>query len=157
MMEEEKEDGERVFFRIGELAERADLSKRSLRYYEELGLLSPSDCTEGGFRLYKREDLHRVRVIKSFKTLGFSLEEIGRILESEKNFSQEEGEELDKEKELEFSTSVLEKQLSLLEGRIEQLEEKKGEVKGALETLKRCRECSQESCPPQCSNREAFL
>jgi len=59
---------------IGELAERTGLSHRTLRHYDETGLLRPSGRSDGGFRLYTDEDLERL-------LLGFSLEEMMRLLE----------------------------------------------------------------------------
>lgn len=44
-------------FQIGELSEKAGVSKRTIRYYEELGLIKPSRITSGGFRLYSINDM----------------------------------------------------------------------------------------------------
>lgn len=66
---------------IGELAERvADMSLRTIRHYEETGLLKPSGRTAGGFRLYTERDLQRLLVIRRMKPLGYSLEEMGELL-----------------------------------------------------------------------------
>lgn len=66
---------------IGELAERTGLSHRTLRHYDETGLLRPSGRSDGGFRLYTAEDLERLLLIRRMKPLGFSLEEMMRLLE----------------------------------------------------------------------------
>jgi MerR family copper efflux transcriptional regulator len=66
---------------IGEAAERAGLSIRTIRHYEEAGLVIPSARSEGGFRLYTEPDLDRLRVIKRMKPLGFTLEEMRDLLE----------------------------------------------------------------------------
>jgi DNA-binding transcriptional MerR regulator len=72
------------FLQIGEAAERTELTQRTLRYYEEKGLLSPPTRMEGGFRLYSQADLERLERIKQFKDLlGFSLADIKEMLESE--------------------------------------------------------------------------
>ena len=65
---------------IGELAERTGLSLRTIRHYDEIGLLKPSGRTEGGFRLYTGSDLERLLVIRRMKPLGFSLEEMAELL-----------------------------------------------------------------------------
>lgn len=65
---------------IGELAERSEMSLRTIRHYDETGLLRPSGRTEGGFRLYTVRDLERLLVIRRMKPLGFSLEEMGDVL-----------------------------------------------------------------------------
>lgn len=70
--------------RIGEAAEQAGVSCRTLRYYEELGLLAPSQHSAGGARRYRPDDLARlVRIRELQELLGFDLGEIGEILRSE--------------------------------------------------------------------------
>ena len=65
---------------IGQLADRTGLSLRTIRHYDEIGLLKPSGRTEGGFRLYTSTDLERLLVIRRMKPLGFSLEEMAELL-----------------------------------------------------------------------------
>ncbi len=65
---------------IGELAERVNLSLRTIRHYDEVGLLKPSGRSEGGFRLYTQADLDRLTLIRQLRPLEFSLEEMGEIL-----------------------------------------------------------------------------
>jgi DNA-binding transcriptional MerR regulator len=65
---------------IGEAAERVGLSIRTIRHYEEAGLVVPSARSDGGFRLYTEPDLDRLRVIKRMKPLGFTLEEMRDLL-----------------------------------------------------------------------------
>lgn len=67
---------------IGEVAERAGLSLRTVRYYEEQGLIAPEGRTEGGFRLYTGEHVDRLLLIKHMKPLGFSVHEMRELLES---------------------------------------------------------------------------
>ena len=70
--------------RIGEAAERARVSPRTLRYYEELGLLRPARYSAGGARRYAEEDVERLRRIRELQELlGFDLGEIGDILRNE--------------------------------------------------------------------------
>jgi DNA-binding transcriptional MerR regulator len=72
------------FLQIGEAAERAKLTQRTLRYYEEKGLLAPPTRMEGGFRLYSPEDMERIERIRQLKELlGFSLAEIKEMLDAE--------------------------------------------------------------------------
>lgn len=66
---------------IGELAEATGLSLRTIRHYDEIGLLPASTRTEGGFRVYTQSDLERLLVIRTMKPLGFSLEEMTELLE----------------------------------------------------------------------------
>ena len=65
---------------IGELADRVGLSLRTLRHWEEAGLVSPSGRTEGGFRLYSEADAARVLIIRSLKPCDFSLDELKRLM-----------------------------------------------------------------------------
>ena len=66
---------------IGELAEATGLSLRTIRHYDEIGLLPASTRTEGGFRVYTQSDLERLLVIRSMKPLGFTLEQMAELLE----------------------------------------------------------------------------
>jgi MerR family transcriptional regulator, repressor of the yfmOP operon len=69
---------------IGEAAVRSGVSERALRYYQELGLITPSGCTPGGMRRYSEEDLARVAHLRELQTLlGFNLEEIKEIFANE--------------------------------------------------------------------------
>lgn len=65
---------------IGELAERTELSLRTIRHYDQVGLLTPTGRTEGGFRLYTDDDMSRLLVIRRMKPLGYSLEQMGDVL-----------------------------------------------------------------------------
>lgn len=66
--------------RIGELAERAGVTPRTIRYYEDLGLLSPSERQGKGFRYYTEVELAKLRKIDALKALGLSLEEIRSVI-----------------------------------------------------------------------------
>jgi DNA-binding transcriptional MerR regulator len=65
---------------IGETAQLAKVSVRTLHHYDQLGILSPSARTEAGYRLYDLDDIERLHRVLVFRELGFSLEEIGRIV-----------------------------------------------------------------------------
>ena len=65
---------------IGEVAARTDLSLRSLRHWEEVGLLKPSGRSDGGFRLYTEADVDKILVIRRMKPLGFSLDEMKAVM-----------------------------------------------------------------------------
>jgi len=65
---------------IGEVAEQTGLSLRTIRYYEEVGLVTPSSRTVGGFRLYTETDVARLRLVKRMKPLEFSLDEMKDVL-----------------------------------------------------------------------------
>lgn len=70
--------------KIAEVADELGLTTRAVRYYEELGLLKPAARSEGSYRLFDDDDLERLRFIRGLRDdAGFSLAEIGRMLEDE--------------------------------------------------------------------------
>lgn len=71
-----------AMLQIGQLAERVGLSLRTVRYYEETGLLEPARRTDGGFRLYTDEHVARLELIKRMKPLGFTLEQMRELLDA---------------------------------------------------------------------------
>jgi DNA-binding transcriptional MerR regulator len=66
-------------FDIAELARQAGVSARTIRYYEELGLVRASSRGPGGRRLYDADAAERLRFIARLKTLGLTLDEIGAL------------------------------------------------------------------------------
>ncbi|MEA1923977.1 MAG: MerR family transcriptional regulator [Pseudomonadota bacterium] len=66
-------------YRIGEIGKLLDLSTRTIRYYEEIGLLNTVKRIEGGRRIFTDEDLRRLRFIKKLKLLGLSLGEMAEL------------------------------------------------------------------------------
>lgn len=66
--------------RVGEVAERLGVSPRTIKYYEELGLIVPEGRSAGGFRLYGEDDIRRLERIVKMKGMGFSLAAIREIL-----------------------------------------------------------------------------
>ena len=76
---------------IGELAEKTGLSLRTIRHYDEVGLLKPTGRTDGGFRLYTHGDFIRLMLIRRMKPLGFSLEEMTDLLRVIDTLSRSDG------------------------------------------------------------------
>ena len=66
---------------VGELAQQTGLTIRTLRYYDEIGLLKPSLHTEAGYRVYTTTDLGRLQQVLLLRQLGFSLAEVRRCLD----------------------------------------------------------------------------
>ena len=66
--------------RVGEVAERLGVSPRTIKYYEELGLVEPEARSPGGFRLYGEEDVLRLERILRMKGMGYSLAAIRELL-----------------------------------------------------------------------------
>lgn len=70
--------------KIGGLAKRAGLTVRTLHHYDAIGLLSPSDRSERGYRLYNRSDVARLHQIQAIKQLGFPLSDVREMLSGDK-------------------------------------------------------------------------
>src|SRR2546429_3866230 len=77
-------DDEQTYYTIEQVATRTGMTKRTLRYYEEVGLLAPTDRTEGNYRRYSEVDVQHLERIKELRDLlGFSLSDIREILSAE--------------------------------------------------------------------------
>ena len=75
-------DGRNGGYSIGEAARRAGVSVRTLRHYDQIGLLRPSRVTQAGYRVYDEDALLRLEQILFFRELGFPLGEIGRLMQN---------------------------------------------------------------------------
>jgi DNA-binding transcriptional MerR regulator len=75
-------DATEKLLQIGDVAERVGLSLRTVRYYEEQGLLTPESRTAGGFRLFSERQVDRLALIKQMKPLGFSIQEMRELLDA---------------------------------------------------------------------------
>jgi DNA-binding transcriptional MerR regulator len=75
---------------IGELAKKLEITTRTIRYYEEIGLMGPPERLGGGTRMYNRDDVLRLKFILKLKELGISLKEMQELAENfdinEQNF-----------------------------------------------------------------------
>lgn len=129
-------------FQIGEVARRTGVTQRTLRFYEERGLLTPSDRMEGGFRLYSEADIERIRMIKRLQDLlGFKLAEIKELVEAEEvraqlRATQRPGRDLPERRErVELVRNALRTQLDVVEPKLEQLEAMKSQLRERLASM----------------------
>ena len=70
-------------FSTGELAKAAEVSVRTIQYYDQRGILTPSEVTEGGRRIYHDSGLERLQVICFLRDLDFSINQIKKLLQEE--------------------------------------------------------------------------
>ncbi len=66
--------------RIGEAAKRSGMAAKTIRFYEEAGLIEPAPRTGSGYREFSDDDVRRLRFIHRARNLGFNLDEVGRLL-----------------------------------------------------------------------------
>lgn len=124
------------FFRIGEAAERTGLTQRTIRYYEELGLLAPPVRTQGDFRLFSESDITRLNEISRLKQLlGFTLAEIKKIVDGEEVLVQLRSQYRATEDAaerlalLEDALRLTDAQLDLIEAKVSQMRDLQVELK----------------------------
>lgn len=118
------------YLQIGEAAEAAGLTQRTLRYYEEKGLLQPPTRMDGGFRLYSQEDMERIERVKQLKELlGFSLAEIKEMLDAEDVRLQiraewrKDADAAEKAEKLRRARDVTRQQLALIDSKMARMNE----------------------------------
>jgi DNA-binding transcriptional MerR regulator len=128
---------------IGEVAERTGVTQRTLRFYEEKGLLTPPTRMEGGFRLYSEEDVQRVERIRQLQSLlGFALAEIKEMVEAEEIKGQiragwrQESDAAEKREKILKAQAVTEKQCMIIRQKVEQLQEMQAGLEHKLETYR---------------------
>ncbi len=107
------------YYKIGEISKLYQIGPDSLRYYEELGILTPKRA-ENGYRMYGLHDLWRLNVIRDLRRLDFSMEQIGEYM---------------KNRSVDTTKELLKKEISLIEEKISLLENLKSDVSERLDKL----------------------
>jgi DNA-binding transcriptional MerR regulator len=121
--------------KIGDFARLANTNLRTLRYYEEIGLLQPATRSTGGFRFYRREDLDRLRMVNRLQELGLELARIRELMVTRGNGLAHR----------EFVARVrqaLTEQAQLIEARITSLGQQQKGLEEALAKLEECTPCN---------------
>ena len=137
----ERED---PYLQIGEVAERTSVTQRTLRFYEEKGLLKPPSRMDGGFRLYSEADVKRVNQIRRLQDLlGVALADIKEMVDAEEmlreiraQYNPESG-VAEKRRQLEKATEVVQAQYAIVQQKMEQMHEMKSQLEERLATFKR--------------------
>ena len=137
-------------YRIGELAKRAGKTVRTIHFYEELGLLQPTERSPGGFRMYNDEALNRIQWIEQIQDLGFSLVDIRQFLEG--LHSQKTGPE-----SMNMLQGFYKEKLEQTRATIEKMKNLETDLLSSLEYLQACQDCTStdriDSCV-RCENDE---
>ena len=129
---------------IGEVAERTGVTQRTLRFYEEKGLLKPPSRMDGGFRLYSEDDVRRVEQIRKLQNLlGVTLADIKEMVDAGEmlrelraQYRPEAGIE-EKRRQLLKAIDVVQGQYGIVKHKIEQMDEMKVQLEERLKTLDR--------------------
>ncbi|THF80394.1 MerR family transcriptional regulator [Cohnella fermenti] len=122
-------------YKIEEVANKVGLTKRTLRYYEELGLIPPPDRSEGGFRLYSDHHVERLnKIITARDVLGFSLQELqhyAAMMEDYSNVRERlkhtDGEE-ERLRKLEEVEQLVAEQIGMIDRKLEKMEKVRSEL-----------------------------
>ena len=139
--DEQHKQEEQSLYTIEQVATRTNMTKRTLRYYEEVGLFSPSGRTEGNYRRYNEEDVQRLERIKELRDLlGFSLTDIRELMQAEEERDSikvaylQETETPAKIAQLDRSDALIRGQLVLIEEKITALEQMRTMLHTKLES-----------------------
>lgn len=134
---------------IGDLAAKAGVTPRTIRYYEELGIVEPEERTGGGFRLYSESQLRRLQIVQSLKDLGFGLDRIREFFNL-KNGAESGGG---------VARALVEhlvEQGRHIDDRISQYTLMKERNKKAIEILNGCLCCKVKACERDCHHCEVY-
>ena len=137
-------DSQEAYLQIGEVAERTSVTQRTLRFYEEKGLLRPPTRMDGGFRLYSEDDVTRVEHIRQLQNLlGVTLAEIKEMVDAEEVLRElkaqyrPEADVSEKRRQLQKAIDVVTRQHGIVSQKAEQMSEMKGQLEERLRTFER--------------------
>jgi DNA-binding transcriptional MerR regulator len=130
----------KVLIKIGDFAKLAGTNLRTLRYYEEIGLLAPASRSSGGFRFYRSEDLNRLRMVSSLQRLGLELSRIRELMDTRSDG-------IPRPEFLARVRAALCAQADLIRERIADLEAQRQGLEEALGKLDECEICSHRPLP----------
>jgi len=143
-------------FTIEQVAAQTGMTKRTLRYYEEVGLLPPTGRTEGNYRRYTSDDVQRLARIKNLRDLlGFTLADIREIIKAEDEREQikvaylQETETASKIAQLELADEIIKRQLKLIDEKIAGLEDMRSTLFTKLASHEKKRQLLQQNLPSQ--------
>ncbi len=137
-------NGNEAYLQIGEVAERTGVTQRTLRFYEEKGLLKPPTRMDGGFRLYSEKDVKRVKQIRRLQDLlGVSLADIKEMVDAEEMLRQLKAQYRpdaaiqEKKRQLHKAIEVVQAQYGIVKQKTQQMEEMAAQLEERLRTFER--------------------
>jgi len=137
-------DANEAYLQIGEVAERTGVTQRTLRFYEEKGLLKPPSRMDGGFRLYSEDDVKRVEQVRRLQDLlGVTLAEIKEMVDAQEMLRElraqyrPEAALTEKRRQLEKAIEVVQAQYAIVGQKTQQMDEMKGQLEERLKTFER--------------------
>ncbi|MGI2335708.1 MAG: MerR family transcriptional regulator [Dehalogenimonas sp.] len=137
-----------VVYQVSEVARRAGVSVRTVRFYEEKGLLETPQRTSGGMRLFDDRDVSRVKLIRRLRNVGLDLEEIlGAIT----------GDGTDRRERVEHTLEVLLLEAERSRNRIAELQRESEEREALVSMVSQCVNCDAEECPTECPPQQHVI
>jgi DNA-binding transcriptional MerR regulator len=135
-------------YTTGEMARLSNNTLRTVRFYEEAGILTPIGRTEGGHRVFKKAELERLMLVSDMREAGFSLEQIREVLDA-KRTAQTGGEAV------KTATRLLSTCVASLREKMEVLNRLSKDLEQTVEAATRCSECvSPQMFPGECASCE---
>jgi DNA-binding transcriptional MerR regulator len=133
----------------GEMARRTGSTLRTVRFYEEAGLLTPCERADGGHRHFRASDLARLQLILDLREAGVALSEIRRMLELKgrcRSAKEASGE----------MSELLEQRITAMQRKIDVLRRLREELGSMMSVLTECSECGDEPFPGRCEDCEVL-
>jgi DNA-binding transcriptional MerR regulator len=144
-------EGDQELFTTGDMARITNTTLRTVRFYEEAGILRPARRSEGGHRLFVREELERLRLASDMREAGLSLDDIRSLLDL-KSTATTGGEAA------RLATAALKDVIASLHAKIEVLQRLSGDLQQAMLHAEACLGCEKaELFPHRCHECEALL
>lgn len=133
----------------GDMARLSNNTLRTVRFYEEMGLLEPEQRTDGGHRLFATTELEKLRLVSELRASGLSLEEIKHLLQLKRRSANGAA-------AASSVTARLDEQIASMNERIELLSKLKDELERARQLIAGCGHCDNDLFPDSCGDCEVM-
>ena len=139
-----------MLYKIDEVAKECNLTKRSIRYYEEIGLIPPPERSEGGFRLYSDQHIERLKKIMNVRdVLGFSLQEVQEYMAISEAFEEfrlqyrenkEKMNDDERKEKLLGAEEILSQQLNMIDEKLNKMNDIRNEMNEMYQRVRKALE-----------------